>query len=295
VSAAALVLIFIAALAHASWNLLSKQASAAGGTTFVWLVAVGATVAYAPVAAVDVILARPDLTVMSWVFMAGTGLLQAGYFLFLNHGYRLGELSLVYPIGRGTGALLAALAGIVLLGERPGLVSIAGILAIVAGILLIGLPGRAGAAAAASPAGSPRPRAIAFALATGGFIAAYTLWDTYAVTTLRTPAILQGYAAFPVMVAVLAVRARRSPRRLSQVWQPFRWQVIGTAVLTPLAYILVLVALSFTAVSTVAPTREVSVLFGVLLGRRLLGEGGLPRKLAAAAAIVAGIVAVAVG
>jgi drug/metabolite transporter (DMT)-like permease len=295
VSAAALVLIFIAALAHASWNLLSKQASAAGGTTFIWLVAVVATAAYAPVAAADAILARPDLSVMSWVFMAGTGLLQAGYFLFLNHGYQIGDLSLVYPIGRGTGALLAALAGIVLLGERPGLVSIAGILAIVAGIVLIGLPGRAGAAAAASPAGSPRLRAIAFALATGGFIAAYTLWDTYAVTTLRTPAILQAYAAFPVMVAVLAVRARRSPRRLSQVWQPFRRQVIGTAVLTPLAYILVLVALSFTAVSTVAPAREVSVLFGVLLGRRLLGEGGLPRKLAAAAAIVAGIVAVAVG
>jgi drug/metabolite transporter (DMT)-like permease len=58
---------------------------------------------------------------------------------------------------------------------------------------------------------------------------------------------------------------------------------------------LVLAALSFTAVSVVAPAREVSVLFGVLLGRRMLGEGGLPRKLAAAAAIVAGIVAVAVG
>ena len=294
-SVAALVLIFVAALAHASWNLLSKQASAAGGTAFIWLVAVVATVAYAPVAAAGAILARPHLTVMSWVFMAGTGLLQAGYFLFLNHGYRIGDLSLVYPIGRGTGALLAALAGIVLLGERPGLVSIAGILAIVAGIVLIGLPGRAGAASPASPAGSPRLRAIAFALVTGGFIAAYTLWDKYAVTTLRTPAILQGYAAFPVMVAVLAVHARRSPRRLSQVWQPFRRQVIGTAVLTPLAYMLVLVALSFTAVSTVAPAREVSVLFGVLLGRRLLGEGGLPRKLAAAAAIVAGIVAVAVG
>jgi drug/metabolite transporter (DMT)-like permease len=71
--------------------------------------------------------------------------------------------------------------------------------------------------------------------------------------------------------------------------------VLGAAVLSPLAYILVLVALSFTAVSTIAPAREVSVLFGVLLGRRLLGEGNLARRLAAAAAIVAGIIAVAVG
>ena len=56
-----------------------------------------------------------------------------------------------------------------------------------------------------------------------------------------------------------------------------------------------LIALSFTAVAAVAPAREVSVLFGVLLGRRLLGEGSLPRRLAAAAAIVAGIVAIAIG
>jgi len=297
VSVAALVLIFVAALAHASWNLLSKQASAAGGSVFIWLVAVVGTVAYAPVVAAAVILERPHLTTMSWVFMVGTGALQAGYFLFLQSGYRIGDLSLVYPIGRGTGALLATLAGILVLGERPGPVSIAGILAIIAGIVLIGLPTRPAATppAATPPAAPPRFRAIAFALATGAFIASYTLWDKYAVTTLQTPAILQGYAAFPVMVVVLAPYARRSRERLSPVWQPFRVQVIGAAILAPLAYMLVLAALSFTAVSAVAPAREVSVLFGVLLGRRLLGEGGLPRKLAAAAAIVAGIVAVAVG
>jgi drug/metabolite transporter (DMT)-like permease len=302
VSVAALILIFVAALAHASWNLLSKQASAAGGSVFIWLVAVVGTVAYAPVAAAAVILERPHLTTMSWVFMVGTGALQAGYFLFLQSGYRVGDLSLVYPIGRGTGALLATLAGILVLGERPGPVSIAGILAIIAGIVLIGLPTRPAATppaatppAATPPAAPPRFRAIAFALATGAFIASYTLWDKYAVTTLQTPAILQGYAAFPVLVVVLAPYARRSRERLSPVWQPFRVQVIGAAILAPLAYMLVLAALSFTAVSAVAPTREVSVLFGVLLGRRLLGEGGLPRKLAAAAAIVAGIVAVAVG
>jgi len=69
--------------------------------------------------------------------------------------------------------------------------------------------------------------------------------------------------------------------------------VLGAALLAPLAYILVLVAMTFTSVAAVAPAREVSVLFGVILGRRLLGEGGLARRLTGAAAIVAGIVAVA--
>jgi drug/metabolite transporter (DMT)-like permease len=307
VSATALVLIFVAALAHASWNLFSKQASAAGGTVFFWLVAVAATVAYAPVVAASAVLQHPHLTIMSWAFMAGTGVLQAGYFLFLQRGYRIGDLSLVYPIGRGTGALLAALAGILLLGERPGPVSVAGILGIVAGIVVIGLPSRAAAPAAPGAGGGPggggpgrppapaRLQAIGFALATGAFIASYTLWDKYAVSTLKTPPVLQGYATFPVMLAAFAPLVLRDRQRIAKVWQSCRPQVLGTALLAPLAYMLVLAALSFTAVSVVAPAREVSVLFGVLLGRRMLGEGGLPRKLAAAAAIVAGIVAVAVG
>jgi drug/metabolite transporter (DMT)-like permease len=291
VSATALVLIFIAALAHASWNLFSKQASSVGGTAFFWLVAVAATVVYAPVVAVSVILSHPHLTAMSWVFMAGTGVLQGAYFLVLQSGYRTGDLSLVYPIGRGTGALLATLAGVLLLGERPGPISIAGILAIIAGIATISLPPRRGD----QTARPSRSSAIAFALITGTFIASYTLWDKYAVTTLHTPAVLQGYAPFPLMLIAFAPLVRRDTERLSGVWRSFRPQVAGAAVLAPLAYMLVLAALSFSAVSAVAPAREISVLFGVVLGRRLLGEGGLPRKLAAAAAIVAGIVAIAVG
>ena len=78
------------------------------------------------------------------------------------------------------------------------------------------------------------------------------------------------------------------------MWRGYRPQVLGAAILSPLAYILVLSALRFTAVAVVAPSREVSVLFGVVLGRRLLGEGNLGRRLVAAAAIVAGIIAVAV-
>ncbi|HEU5420078.1 MAG TPA: EamA family transporter [Streptosporangiaceae bacterium] len=299
-SVTALGLILIAALAHASWNLLSKQASAAAGTLYIWLVAAVAAVAYAPVVAGSVLLQHPHLTAMNWLFMAGTGVLEAAYFQFLQAGYRLGDLSVVYPVGRGTGALLAALAGITLLAERPGPAGIAGIVAIVAGITLIGLPagGRPAAPRAAAAPGRARPRlaaAVALALATGTFIASYTLWDKYAVATLGTPAVLQGYATFPVMLAAFAPYALRRRAQLAAVWRSYRPQVIGTGLLTPLAYMLVLAALSFTAVSAVAPVREVSVLFGVVLGRRVLGEGGMARKLVAAAAIVAGIISIAFG
>ena len=298
-SATALVLILVAAIAHATWNLFSKQASAGGASSFVWLMSLTATGLYAPVVAVSVLLSPPHLTLLDWVFMAGTGLLQVGYFLFLQTGYRLGDLSLVYPLGRGSGALLAALAGIALLGERPGPAGIAGIVLVVLGVLVLGAPGRGGdspAPARPEAPASPRlSRAIVFALVTGTFIASYTLWDKYAVSTLKVPPLIQGYASLPVMALVLAPSALRQRDRTMRVWRGYRRQVAGAAVLSPLAYILVLIAMSFTAVSAVAPAREVSVLVGVLLGRRLLGEGSLGRRLTAAAAIAAGIICIAAG
>jgi drug/metabolite transporter (DMT)-like permease len=318
-SATALALILVAAVAHATWNLFSKQASVTGASSFVWLMSLTATALYAPVVLIAVLIDPPRLTALCWVFMIGTGLLQAGYFLFLQSGYRLGDLSLVYPVGRGSGALLAALAGIVLLGEHPGTAGLAGIGLVIAGVLLLGAPaGNGGSAASPAvrstdrgpgapgvvprasgaggrPPGSAQPRALTFALVTGMFIASYTLWDKYAVSTLKVPPLVQGYAAMPVMALVLAPFALRQRARTALVWRAYRRQVAGAAVLAPLAYILVLIALSFTAVSAVAPAREVSVLAGVLLGRRLLGEGQLARRLAAAAAIAAGIICIAVG
>jgi uncharacterized membrane protein len=79
------------------------------------------------------------------------------------------------------------------------------------------------------------------------------------------------------------------------VWRSYRIQLWVAAVLAPLAYILVLTALAFSPVAAIAPAREVSVLFGVILGGKLLGEGSLARRLAATAAVVAGIIAIAIG
>jgi hypothetical protein len=95
VSQAAIVLIRIAAVAHASWNLFSKQASVTGAVFFIWLVAAAATAGYAPVVAVLAVASRPHLTAASWIFMAGTGILQTGY--------KTGALPLVYPVGRAAG------------------------------------------------------------------------------------------------------------------------------------------------------------------------------------------------
>ena len=101
-----------------------------------------AAVIYAPVLAVSLIASPPHLTARSWVFLAGTAVLQTGYFVFLLRAYRAGDLSAVYPIGRGSGALLAALGGIAILGERPGPAGLAGIVLLVTGVIIVGVPAR---------------------------------------------------------------------------------------------------------------------------------------------------------
>jgi drug/metabolite transporter (DMT)-like permease len=294
VSPAAITLILVAAIAHASWNLFSKQAAAAGAVCFVWLFFTVGAILYAPVTAIVVILAHPRLSGLPTVFLVGTAVIHIGYALLLQNGYRLGDLSVVYPVGRGSGALLAAIAGIVLLGERPGPVAIAGIVLIIAGVMLIGLPGRKEPAMAPAQPRPPVAAGIMFALLTGITIATYTLWDRYAVGPLHVPPVVEDWAATLGVAVAIAPLALRDRQKLAMVWHDYRPQVLGAGILSPLAYILVLSALRFTAVSVVAPCREVSVLFGVLLGRRLLGEGSLARKLVAATAIVAGIITVAV-
>lgn len=282
----AIALIAAAAFMHASWNLFSKQAAAAGAVTFTWLQATFGAVIYGPVLAVYVAVGHPHLRPLAPVFLAGSALLHIGYFLMLQRGYATGDLSHVYPLARGSGMMLSSFTAIALYAERPGPLGIAGILLIAGGVTIFSLPGGETALPAA---------AVAYGLLTGLFIAGYTLWDKYAVATVRVPPLMEEYAAGAGVALLLAVFTAHDAKRVRLMWRGYRWQVIGTAVLSPLAYILVLTALVFSPVSSIAPAREISVLVGVLLGRRLLGEGSLARRLSAASAIAVGVAFIVIG
>ncbi len=315
-SGTAIALIAVAAVAHASWNLMSKQAAEAGAVSFVWLMAAVAAVLYIPVVAVYLAVRRPDLAPKILVFAAGTAVLHVGYFLLLQRGYRSGDLSLVYPLARGSGLLLSSFAAVLLYHEHPGRFGSAGIVLVAGGVITLSLPSGAGrqrrapagepgeapaatngparAASRAAAAGDGAITVIGFGLLTGAFIGGYTLWDAYAVSRGGVPPLVEDAAAFGGQAVLLAPLAVASAGRVALIWRGYRRQVIGAAVLSPLAYLLVLIALVFSPVSSIAPAREVSVLVGVLLGRRLLGEGHTARRLAAAAAIALGVVAVVV-
>jgi drug/metabolite transporter (DMT)-like permease len=285
----ALALVVVAAVAHAAWNVLAKTAS--GGATFVWLCAVAGSVLYVPALGAALV-ARPGrLGLESLGFMAGSGVLHAVYFVLLQRGYRDGDLSLVYPLARGTGPLLSTAAAIVVFSERPSGLGLAGGAIIVAGVL--SLAGAGGAPA--GPRAEHRRRAVGFALLTGVAIAAYTLWDKRAVGPLALSPVVYYWGTNAANAAVLTPVVARRRAELRRTWRAHRRQVLGVALLSPLAYVLVLFALARAPVSYVAPARELSILIGAAAGTTILSEGQTRRRLAAAAAIFAGIVALAVG
>ena len=214
--------------------------------------------------------------------MAGSGLLHAGYFVLLQRGYASGDLSVVYPLARGTGPLLALPLAALLLAERPTPTDLAGALVVIGSIIAL--------------TGRPRPgdgTTIAFALATGVLIASYTIWDASAVNriTVSVVAYYWGTEIFRTALLTPAALARRAD--VARIWREQRRTVLAVAVLSPLAYILVLAALQLATVTLVAPVRELSIVIGAFAGTVLLGEPAGPRRVLCAAGVVAGIVLLA--
>lgn len=282
----ALALVLVSAVMHATWNLFAKRASA--GPAFTWLFDALAVVLYLPLAAGVAAVERPQLGAPAFVFITGSGILQVSYFVLLQWGYRLGDLSLVYPIARGTGPLLASAAAVVVFGEHPTPLAVCGILLVCAGVLVLSWMPRA-------IAGRDARRAVIVALLTGVLIASYTLWDKYAVSTLAVPPVLYYWASIFVQALLLTPLAARGAGRVRAEWRLHRREALGVAILSPLSYILVLTALTFSPVSYIAPAREIGTLLGTAMGVRFLAKPTGRRRLAAAAAIVLGVIALAIG
>jgi drug/metabolite transporter (DMT)-like permease len=229
----AFALVLLAALTHASWNISAKFA--AQSRHFVWLFSVGSVLVYGPIVAAVLYVERPVFEARHWLALAATSVLHLAYSVTLQTGYRHSDLSVVYPVARGTGPLLSFIGAAVLLGEAPTSQSVLGLLLIVGGILLVaGLVGH-----------HERKPAVGvfYGLATGGFIAAYTLNDGYAVKMLLISPFVIDFTGNLFRMLVLAPRAWRDRDRVALEARVFRKPVIIVSVLGPLGYILVLYAM----------------------------------------------------
>jgi drug/metabolite transporter (DMT)-like permease len=284
-NATALSLVLVAAVVHAAWNLAAKRISS-GGTQFVWLYYTAGAILLLPVTIVLLVVGdeRPQ---WSWLLAAGvTAVLHVAYGVVLQRGYRVGDLSVVYPVARGTGPLLSVLAAVLVLGERPGPLGLVGAFLVIAGVLVIST-GRRGGDAHAIEAG------ILHGLLTGAVIAGYTLWDAHSVTGLGVPPVVY-FGLGSVLQSVLLVPGALAGRaEVARIWREQRREVLVVAVLSPIAYILVLFALTMAPVSLVAPARELSIVLGGLAAWLVLGERDAVRRLAGSVIVLSGIAAIA--
>jgi drug/metabolite transporter (DMT)-like permease len=282
----ALALVLVAAVLHATWNMYAKRAG--GGLPFVWVSGVVSLILWTPLAAVYWWRHPDAINRLGLLFIVASGVLHCGYSIFLQRAYRAGDFTLVYPLARGTGPLISSLCAIAFLGERPTPLALAGGALIIGSIFYL--------------TGGPRlwqghaqGKAIGYGLGCGVFIASYTVVDQQGVTLALVPPLLLDWGGNVARTALFAPLALRRRAELADVWRKHKDACLAVAVLGPLAYILVLWALTFTPLTYIAPVREVSILFGAFIGARLFKEVDGRRRVWAALVMAAGVIALAVG
>ena len=262
--------VLLSALLHASWNALLHS-----GRDRLWTVTVMNLAMLAAAVAAIPFLPVPERA--SWPYIVASGLLEVGYNLFLIQAYRYGDLGQAYPIARGSSPVLVALGAWLFAGERLAPAAVAGIVLVSGGILAL-----------AFKDGRPGLRATAAALATGCFIAAYTVVDGIGV---RLSGDNFAYTAWmvlvwslPMPVILLAARGRTA------------WRISGreaakaaaAGLLSLLAYGTIIWAMTSGAMGPISALRETSVVFAALIGRVFLDEKLTFRRAAACIVIALG-------
>jgi drug/metabolite transporter (DMT)-like permease len=289
----ALALVILAGLIHACWNIVAKKAG--GDVRFSFFSSVVMMVAWAPLGLWLAWQQVPAWGVLEWTLVFVSGVLHSVYFIVLLRGYRKADLTVVYPLARGSGPLLSSMAAIALMGEQLSALGGLGIVAVAGGVFLIaGGPGLF--KSKHSPAQAQRIRkGMLYGLLTGVFIASYTVVDGYAVKVALMSPVLVDYMGNFVRLGLLLPAMVRDPAQVRRQWK-LQWKyAIMVGVVSPVSYVLVLYALQLAPLSHVAPAREVSMLFAALIGGHLLGEGDRLSRLMGAASIAAGVMALALG
>jgi len=290
VDLAVIALVAISAVLHVAWNVRLKTAGDPLRAATVGLLAASVGIVPAGIAAWW-LSGRPALPIEGLSLALISGSIEAVYFVLLSAAYRRGDLSVVYPIARGTAPLLAVAVGVLVLGERLGVAGSIGVVLLLVGFLVLQRPWQAVRGRGLDPS-------VAFAFATGVSIAAYTAVDrvgTRLVHPVTYAAILWVTGA---LLLVLWIRFVAGGGLFSGGREQLRYAAIG-GWLTLGAYMLILWALSIAPLSGVAPLRESAAVFAAAWGSVRLGEaadrGDITRRVGASVLIVAGALLLALG
>ncbi len=292
----ALAMVLTAALLHALWNIAAKRAG--GDVRFALLSAMWVVVLWLPLALWFGWREVGQWGWAQWTAVAASAAVHTVYFLTLLRGYRQADLTVVYPVARGSAPLVTVACAVLILGESLSMLGVLGVLGVCGGVFLIaGGPRLLSKAPSGDPQAAARVRSgVAWGAATGLLIAGYSVIDAYAVKVLLVGPIVLDYIGNLLRLPILLPLVLRHPQGLAGLREASRrfWRpALVVAVFGPLGYVLVLYALTFAPLSHVAPARELSTLLAALIGGRLLGEGDRWLRVAGAGCIALGIGALA--
>jgi uncharacterized membrane protein len=286
-SGTALSIVLVAAFLHAFWNYLTKKSL--NKIAFIWWVVLFSNIFFFPM----FLYYWPSVAISSagWSCIVATGIFHALYFWFMGGAYQRGDLSLVYPLSRGSGPLLVPILAVLLINEQLSASGVLGITLVIAGIFSIHLRSFS-IQSMREPFLTIRGGASLWALCTGGTIAGYSLVDKIGVNIVHPPVYI--YLMFVITLFLLTpsvlVKARRD---LKKEWQINKTKILMVGFLDLFTYLMILFALQIAKVSYVAAVREVSIVFSALIGIVLLQEKNAPQKLFGAVLITLGVIFIA--
>lgn len=284
----ALALVLAAAVLHATWNFLFKRAK--DKPSFVLLFGLASVVMYLPVFVFMV--ARQPIPREAWFAIAASGVVHTFYFAALARGYSVGDLSLVYPLARGTGPLLVPVWAALFLGEHPSAIGLAGILAVVGGVYTLHLQ-ELSWRGLLRPLLSVRTIATRAALLTGVLISIYTTVDKIGVSYAEPFVYMYLFSALYSLLYAPFVLTTSGWVAVKTEWRLNARSILVVGFLVVFTYTMVLFAMTMSHVGYVAAARESGVVIGAAMGTLLLKESYGRAKVGGSILIAIGIAMIA--
>lgn len=275
-------LVFIAALLHATWNVLLKQTEERYIVTW-WALLIGS------LCFVPAFLVAHPLPSSVWPYVLASAVFEAVYFAVLSAAYGVGDFSVVYPVARGAAPAFLAVWTVFFLKELPTSAGVGGLLLIILGLILIG----GSAWLSTKHHTTPNFLAVGLALFVAVCISLYSVIDGAAVSFAEpVPYTALVFALTTAILTPLMIQ-RYGWARLAHQWRKQWWRVSTIGILMMSSYMLVVSAYAFAPISYTGAIREVSIVFGAIFGWRWLGEGFGTARLAGAGILFVGILIIA--
>jgi drug/metabolite transporter (DMT)-like permease len=281
----ALGLLFFSAILHASYHLFYKRSL--DKQVFVWWLLLVSVVTYSPL-----LVTRPlSIPPLGWACVLASSLAEIAYFVSMGKAYQSGDLSVAYPLARGSAPLFITFWATLFLKERLTELGLMGILLIAGGLYLINARSSGDLWEPLRQLGSPVSR---WALVTGFCISLYSTIDKVGIQYV--PPFVYIYLVLLAALIAFTPHILLSGKKagIAAEWRVNKVGILVSGVAALLTYYLVLLAMRLSFVSYVGSVREMSAVFGAFLGSTLLGEGYGRIRVLASALVFLGILLIGV-